>query len=69
MTEDVTPRELALLKLIDTLAKENTQLHIQNDMIRYNRRFTNRKYKLPKPSVYIPPVKEEFSKSVKRNNK
>jgi len=42
--DDLSPREMALLKLIDSLAKENANLHIQNQMIRYNKRYTNKKF-------------------------
>jgi len=44
MTEDLSVRELALLKLIDIQAKEITQLGMQVESLRYNKRFTNTKY-------------------------
>ena len=44
MPEDLTLRELALLKLIDIQAKEITQLGMQVESLRYNKRFTNTKY-------------------------
>ena len=42
--EDLSERELALLKLIDIQTKEITQLGIQIESLRYNKRFTNTKY-------------------------
>ena len=42
--EDLSERELALLKLIDIQAKEITQLGMQVESLRYNKRFTNTKY-------------------------
>jgi hypothetical protein len=48
MTEELSPRELELLKpylkLIDNQAKEITQLGMEVDTLRYNKRFTNTKY-------------------------
>lgn len=56
--DDLSPRELAFIKLIDIQAKQIVQYEIQIEMMRYNRRFANKKYKVPpRPSVYIPPLK------------
>jgi len=42
--EDLSVREIALLKLIDIQAKEIKQLGMQVESLRYNKRFTNTKY-------------------------
>jgi len=44
VVEELSHRELALLKLIDIQAKEITQLGMQLEALRYNKRFTNKKF-------------------------
>lgn len=66
MSEEITNREMALLKLIDIQAKEITQLGMEVELLRYNKRYTNTKYKIQST---IPELKERLSEPKKEAKK
>jgi len=70
--EDLSVREIALLKLIDIQAKEITQLSMQVESLRYNKRFTNTKYtkrELKNDLPVIQKIDEAIAKVKARNQK